>query len=285
MYVQVESIINIFGKIKKLIAYLSGQVRILLMTEQLDPRPDQTLEATPKYAVVAAQLIGAIRDGTYGPGDLLPSEPELTRRFEVSRHTVRAALRSLNEKGLIVSQRGRGSVVQATAIEPRYVQAWDSIEDVLQYAHETPREIVTSTRVMIDDERAESIGCVPGYHWWEIHTRRRSKVDGPYIASSKIWVPDAFGDAVAELENSSEPLFVLLEQLHQCTFAEIRQSICIAETDSLEASDLKLETGTPVMCVERRFYDERGGLLEVSRTVHPGEDFRYETSLRRVVRT
>jgi hypothetical protein len=37
------------------------------------------------------------------------------------------------------------------------------------------------------------------------------------------------------------------------------------------------------MCVERRFIDERGGLLEVSRSVHPAQGFRYETSLRRVI--
>lgn len=237
----------------------------------------------PKYSTVAAELSEAIRGGTYRPGDLLPSEPELTRRFGVSRHTVRAALRSLSEKGLIVSQRGRGSIVQAASVPPRYTQACDSIEDVLQYAQATPRQIPSRRRIVVDDALAEWLGCAPGYPWWEIHTRRQREAGGPMIASSLIWVPDEFADAVAALEATDEALFVLVERLHGCTFAEIRQALSMTNADPREAEDLGVDTGAAVMCVERRFTDARGGLLEVSRTVHPAETFRYETSLRRVV--
>lgn len=255
------------------------------MNENADEAALEAIDGVPKYTALASELVEAIREGTYSPGDLLPSEPELTQRFGVSRHTVRAALRSLYEKGLIVSQRGRGSIVQAMPVEPRYVQAWDSIEDILQYAHQTPREILDSTRVLVDEALAAQLGCLPGYHWWQVHTRRRSGPGEAYIASSKIWVPDAFADALQELRDSNEPLFVLLEQMYGCTFAEIRQSVFIAEADPEEANDLNIASGATVMCVERRFVDERGGLLEVSRTVHPADHFRYETSLRRVVGT
>ncbi len=240
-------------------------------------------DRVPKYTAVAAALTQAIRAGEYRPGDLLPSEPELTRRFGVSRHTVRSALRSLYEKGLIVSQRGRGSIVQATSVAPRYTQSWDTIEDVLQYAHKTPREIGDREKIVVDRSLADWLGCAPGYEWWTIRTKRRSEPGGVVIASSQIWVPGEFGDAVTELGSSAEPLFVLIEQLHHCTFAEIRQAVFITRADAYEANDLDIEIGTPVMCIERRFSDERGGLLELSRTVHPEEHFRYETNLRRVV--
>ena len=241
--------------------------------------------AKPKYSAVANVLAREIRNGTYEPGDLLPSEPELSRRFSVSRHTVRAALRSLYEKGLIVSRQGRGSIVQSASVTPRYTQSGDSIEDVLQYARETPRAIVASRRIDVDDALAAWLGCAPHYPWWEIHTRRQRDTDGPVIASSKIWVPDEFADAVAELERTAEPLFMLIERLHGCTFAEIRQTVSMASADHREARDLGVDPGADVMCVERRFTDERGGLLEVSRTVHPADTFRYETTLRRVVGT
>lgn len=236
-----------------------------------------------KYSVVAAALIEEIRRGTYRPGDLLPSEPELTRRFAVSRHTVRAALRSLYEKGLIVSQRGRGSIVRAASVAPRYTQACDSIDNILQYAQAMPREIVSRRRLVADQSLAEWLGCTAGYPWWEIGTRRRREASGPVIASSQIWVPDEFASAVAALDSTEEPLFVLIERLHECTFAEVRQVVSMVYAEPREAGDLGIEPGAAVMCVERRFTDERGGLLEVSRSVHPGDTFRYETSLRRIV--
>lgn len=239
--------------------------------------------ARPKYSVVASALAEQIRGGEYGPGDLLPSEPELTRRFGVSRHTVRAALRSLSEKGLIVSQRGRGTIVQAPTPVPRYNHACNSVEDVLQYAAATPRRVISARRLIVDGALAATLGCAAGYPWWEIHTSRQREPGGPVVASSLIWVPDEFADAVAAIGTTDEPLFTVIERLHGCNFAEIRQAISMASASVPEARDLDLEPGAAVMCVERRFIDERGGLLEVSRTVHPPESFRYEVTLHQVV--
>jgi DNA-binding GntR family transcriptional regulator len=236
-----------------------------------------------KYSLIASELVEQIRAGHYRPGDLLPSEPELTRRFGVSRHTVRTALRSLYEKGLVVSQRGRGTIVQTAPASPRFTHVCDSIEDVLQYAAATPRQVLSRKRRIADEALAEWLGCTPGYAWWEIHTCRRPEAGGPFVASSMIWVPDQFADAVAEIETTDDPLFVVIERLHRCNFAQIRQTLSIANATAREAADLEVDTGEAVMCVERRFVDERGGLIEVARTVHPAETFRYETTLRRVI--
>jgi GntR family transcriptional regulator len=237
----------------------------------------------PKYSTVADALVARIRTGMYKPGDLLDSEPELTRQFGVSRHTVRAALRSLYEKRLVVSRRGRGTVVQATAAKPRYSHTCDSIEDVLQYAATTPRRVLDRRRIVVDQGLADWLGCAPGYPWWEVHTTRRLDAGGPVVASSLIWVPDVFGEAVHDLVTSEEPLFVAIQRRFGCNFAQIRRAISVAGASAREAADLAITAGAPVMCVERRFIDEHGGLIEVSRSVHPAQGFRYETSLRRVI--
>ena len=240
-------------------------------------------EKAAKYQTLASELVAQIRAGKYQPGDPLPSEPELTRQFGVSRHTVRAALRSLYEKGLVLSQRGRGTIVQSVSATPRYSHACDSIEDVLQYAAATPRRVIGRRRVIVDAALAETLGCAVGYPWWEVHTSRQREPGGPVVASSLIWVPDEFGDAVALIEQSDEPLFIAIGRLHGCNFAQIRQAISMAHASHREARDLDIEPGAAVMCVERRFSDERGGLIEVSRTVHPPESFRYEMTLHRVM--
>ncbi|MEQ8663786.1 MAG: GntR family transcriptional regulator [Gammaproteobacteria bacterium] len=236
----------------------------------------------PKYRTVAAALVERIRSGTYKPGDLLPSEPDLTRQFDVSRHTIRAALRALHEKGLIVSRRGRGTIVQAAPLAPRYTHACDSVEDVLQYAAATPRRVLERRRLVADDTLAALLGCAAGYPWWEIRTSRQREPGGAVVATSRIWVPDEFAAAVATLDATDEPLFVVLERRYGCHFAEIRQAVSAAQATPREAADLALAPGAAVLCVERRFIDERGGLLELSRTVHPPQAFRYETTLRRV---
>jgi len=54
-----------------------------------------------------ARLLQLIRLGIVAPGEALPPERELAARFEVSRDTVREAIRSLADAGYLESRRGR----------------------------------------------------------------------------------------------------------------------------------------------------------------------------------
>lgn len=58
------------------------------------------------YEEVLKLLKEAILEGTYKPGEVLPSETELANQFGVSRPVVREALRSLQSKGFVEIRRG-----------------------------------------------------------------------------------------------------------------------------------------------------------------------------------
>jgi len=85
----------------------------------MTPRPrlrlgtiDKGLEQPAPYVQIANDLRRAIAAGTYGPGDRLPSEAELTEHYRVARMTVRSAMNLLNQEGLAISMQGRGVFVQ-----------------------------------------------------------------------------------------------------------------------------------------------------------------------------
>ena len=63
------------------------------------------------YMRVRDALAADIKSGTLAPGDRLPSEAELCERFKVARETARRAVRELRERGLVVTEWGRGSFV------------------------------------------------------------------------------------------------------------------------------------------------------------------------------
>jgi len=65
----------------------------------------------PQYRKVYETLRSQIEGGTYIPGDLLPSENELSTLFEVARPTIRNALERLVVDGFIQKQQGKGSIV------------------------------------------------------------------------------------------------------------------------------------------------------------------------------
>ncbi|MDG4794591.1 GntR family transcriptional regulator [Micromonospora sp. WMMD1082] len=66
----------------------------------------------PVWQQIAGELRQAISDGTMPPGARLPTESELTERFQVARNTARQALTALVAEGLIIAARPRGYFVR-----------------------------------------------------------------------------------------------------------------------------------------------------------------------------
>ena len=68
------------------------------------------------HEIVANRLRRAIHLGDYLPGDRLPSERDLATRLEVSRETLREAIRMLEGEGYVVSRRGAKGGHTVTAL-------------------------------------------------------------------------------------------------------------------------------------------------------------------------
>ncbi|HLX49410.1 MAG TPA: GntR family transcriptional regulator, partial [Streptosporangiaceae bacterium] len=66
----------------------------------------------PQYVKIANDLREKIRNGTYGPGALLPSRNEITALYGVSAITARDALALISHEGLAKAIRGRGHIVR-----------------------------------------------------------------------------------------------------------------------------------------------------------------------------
>ncbi|MDO9381919.1 MAG: GntR family transcriptional regulator [Hyphomicrobiaceae bacterium] len=75
-------------------------------------------ETRPLYLQVHGRLLGFLTDATWKPGQMIPNEIELARDFGVSVGTMRKALQTLTDQGLLVRRQGRGTfVAQAQALD------------------------------------------------------------------------------------------------------------------------------------------------------------------------
>ncbi len=91
---------------------------------------------------IAERLVTAIALGEFEPGQRLPTERELAATLEVSRTTVREALKRLQAAGYVTTRRGRGggTFIQAGAgpgsdemIQRTLIPAWDELTELLDY--------------------------------------------------------------------------------------------------------------------------------------------------------
>ncbi|MBO0767873.1 MAG: GntR family transcriptional regulator, partial [Solirubrobacterales bacterium] len=78
--------------------------------------------AESAHALIADTLRQEITSGKLAPGAELPSETELSQRFEVSRGTVRQALGALRSEGLIAGGRGRRALVNRPTLSQSFEQ-------------------------------------------------------------------------------------------------------------------------------------------------------------------
>src|ERR1700674_2600730 len=75
------------------------------------------IRKTKVYEKIAHQIQRLIRDGLLKPGDMLPPERELAEMFQVSRSSLRDAIRALELMGLVESRQGEGTVVRDPSAE------------------------------------------------------------------------------------------------------------------------------------------------------------------------
>src|SRR5271168_5017560 len=81
----------------------------------------------PTYVLVARAIEKQILDGDIAPGDILPSETAFAAQFGVNRSTLREALRTLEQNGLVAREPGRkklrASAPRAADLSRRFTSA------------------------------------------------------------------------------------------------------------------------------------------------------------------
>ncbi|WP_017595787.1 GntR family transcriptional regulator [Nocardiopsis potens] len=93
-----------------LIKALPGTGRVVCSAEEQKATTSEALPA--QYRRIAAELKERITSGDLAPGDALPSEAAIVRKYDVSRGTARQALSELEGTGLIVAVHGKGRFVR-----------------------------------------------------------------------------------------------------------------------------------------------------------------------------
>ena len=233
----------------------------------------------PRYQQVANELIDGISVGTYPVGGLLPTEMELCAQYDISRSTVREALRKLRDVGLISRQRRVGTKVLSRAPTASYRQPTNSISDLLQYADDTRVEILSKKRLVCDPALADQLECRVGRAWLRIDSLRTIPDTPNPICMTTAYIDGRLPSLERNLEGNHGPISAMLERTYGVRITRIEQSIQAIALGKRQAKLLKAEPGSPALLATRRYYREDGTLIELSSAVHPSDRFTYVTSL------
>lgn len=162
----------------------------------------------PLYAQVKHTLQEEI-ENRMKPGDALPSEPELEKRFNVSRITVRRALDELVSEGLIVRQQGRGTFVreQPIAQELTLLLSWSA--QMRQMGLEPKSASCEIELVEPTKDQATALQLLPGAN--VVRIRRLRLANDEPICIMTNYIPEALAPGLVDTGLVADSLYATME--------------------------------------------------------------------------
>lgn len=128
-----------------------------------------TLRAVKKkriYEDIVAQIQGLLADGDLKSRDQLPPERELSERFQVSRASVREAIRALESMGLVEIRSGEGTYISAsietllTPLASAILQQKDVLLDIFEARKIVEPEIASLAAERANPEEVEHLEAI-----------------------------------------------------------------------------------------------------------------------------
>jgi GntR family transcriptional regulator, phosphonate transport system regulatory protein len=206
---------------------------------------ENSLTKTALWTTIAATLTAEIAEGLYRPGDKLPTEAALAARFGVNRHTVRHALATLAEGGVVHARRGSGVYVTARPTEYRLGRRVRFHQNVLAAGQTPSRKITRAETRPAAPREAEALGLPAGAL---VHVVEGvSLADGQPLGAFRSVFPS---DHLPELMEAMRSTGSVTAALRACgvtdyTRAETRLTAKLA--DPVLALALQVQPGAPVL--------------------------------------
>lgn len=221
----------------------------------------------PLYQQLMEDIKGAIEEGKYRYGDKIPSEPELSEQYCVSRITVRRAVDELCTEGYLIKRQGKGTYVDRPKLHRKIEHADDTMSFSDLCALNGMKHSVRVTSVQLVPARQDEIkflGLKPGDNLLYIQRVHYADSD-PIQIENNFYPVNRFHFLENEdLENQS--LFHLLrEKYHIDPSSTQKTTLEIVRASQNLASLLKVPLGEPLFYMNAYFTSDDGTPLFVGR--------------------
>ena len=225
---------------------------------------------SPKYRQLLERLRSAIMEGEYQIHDRIPSEKELGEKYEVSRVTVRRALKELSDEGLLERHQGKGTFVSMPRIQ-RDVRSVTSFHASceLMGLHGSAK-VLSARYVAATREDITALGCEEDHEIVEI--RRLCLADDMPVMLEINHFARRYEWLLQEDLNTS--LYAILAS-HKIEPGKAMHEISLCRADAEDAAWLETEEGEALLRVAETIYDQKGRPLHTSQQHVRGDRFTF----------
>ncbi|MDP4207706.1 MAG: GntR family transcriptional regulator [Bacteroidota bacterium] len=211
----------------------------------------------PQYRQLYEVLRKQITGGVFKEGDLLPSENDLCSQHNLTRPTVRHALDSLLNEGLIKKQKGKGSIVSSLPKGIGILSISGMTSAVGRNSLSTrilakPKVVKWPQPFMFElSEVEQQSGC--------IYLERLRLVDNIPLFYDVNYLPNINLPRFTSRNFENKSLFDMLRRYYQIEIKGGEQKLKAISANESIAGFLNVPVGNPVLSLERKLFTNRPG--------------------------
>ena len=214
-------------------------------------------------------------DHEYRPGDMIPSERELSERYGLSRTTVRLALQELERLGLVVRQHGRGTfVADRSAQTANLMQAYSFTEQMRSMGRVPQTTILEFSEMEADKNLSEHMGVRIGDRLFKL--KRLRSADGMPMMVERSYLPVRKFLSLKRPMLEHKPLYDVIEQDYHEKIRVAEEEFFASIARPADAHLLDISEGSPVLDLVRTTYNEGNEIVEYTLSVARADQFKYK---------
>ncbi len=211
----------------------------------------------------------------YRPGDMLPSERELSKYYGLSRTTVRLALQELERLGLVVRQHGRGTFVADRSVQTTNLsQTYSFTEQMRELGRKPATTILEFSEIESDKNLAGSLGVRIGDKLFKI--KRLRSADGVPMMVERTYLPVRKFMSLKRPMLEHESLYHVIEQYFHEKIRVAEEEFFASIARPADAHLLDISEGAPVLDLVRTTYNMGNEIIEYTLSVARADQFKYK---------
>lgn len=221
---------------------------------------------TAKHTLLTDVIRTSVTRGVLHPGSAMPGERELADSLDVSRTTVRRAIKTLVDERLLVQRPGARTSVAHRLQKPASV--FTGFSQDMRARGLRPGNIWLDRQLgPASPAEAIALSLSPGTSVCRLQRLRTA--DGERIALERSVVPASLLPDPALVEDS------LYAALERCGAAPVRalQRMRATVAGSAEAAQLRVPAGAPLLDMERRCFGRDGTTVEFCHSLYRGDRY------------
>ncbi|HEY2872748.1 MAG TPA: GntR family transcriptional regulator [Reyranella sp.] len=220
----------------------------------------------PLHHQIYLVMADGISTGRYAAGELLPTEEQLGKLFSVSRITVRRAMASLQNAGLIERGAGRRTIVKPLG-KPLKMPMASVISNIAAYGAQTVAKVIEFGYVAAPTFLQERLWA--GEKPVQRAVRIRSQ-EGQPVMHLTSYVPETLGSTFSKAELDRIPMFKLLTRAGAHISAG-EQIVSATLADPVVAQRLEIKVGAALIDLRTMMVDQKGRAVEYVEMLAPPE--------------